>query len=371
MNIAERGFILAPKIAAINFAVEPVISSLESLRAIELMENLSGLGAWVSETAAKMTPEQRFMNKVVVDALDLVYACAVSAEPGDRDFESYIARIAAADPYAVRDRVIAEIIDIDKYSVNTPDVATRPTAQELLSSPQIMLDWLLLHKGDFDLEADVYNAAHALLNKPPRMIDTIVTHLQSMWDLYLKDEWTRVKPMIDESVTAFSALDYTGLSAYDAIKTVTGRDPGPAWRAMLDKIDHLTFVPSAQIGPYISLVQARGEMFLFFGARLPKGAQAPASSALTRSELLVRINALADETRLRILEMLTEEDELFAQTIIERLGLSQSSVSRHLSQLSATGYISERRQDVAKAYSLNPERVSDTLNALTQFLSRK
>jgi ArsR family transcriptional regulator len=371
VNIADHGYILAPKIAAIDFAVEPVINCLESLRAIELMQDLSGLGAWVGETAARMTPEQRFMNKVVVDALDLVYACAISAEPGDRDFEHYIARIAAADPYAIRDRVIDEIVDIDKYAVSKPENATRPTAEALLGDPQIMLDWLILNKGQFELEPDVYTAAHALLNDPPRMIDTIVDHLQSMWDLYLKDEWTRVKPMIEESVAAFSALDYTGLSAYDAIKAVTGRDPGPTWRAMIDRIDHLRFVPSAQIGPYISLVQARGEMFLLFGARLPKGMQAPASSALTRSELLVRINALADETRLRILEMLTEEDELFAQTIIERLGLSQSSVSRHLSQLSATGYISERRQDVAKAYSLNPERVSDTLNALTQFLSRK
>jgi ArsR family transcriptional regulator len=68
------------------------------------------------------------------------------------------------------------------------------------------------------------------------------------------------------------------------------------------------------------------------------------------------MNALADDTRLRILEILTKHDELCAQDIIEELGLSQSSVSRHLSQLSATGFLVERRRDVNKCYSLNVDR---------------
>jgi DNA-binding transcriptional ArsR family regulator len=111
-------------------------------------------------------------------------------------------------------------------------------------------------------------------------------------------------------------------------------------------------------------------LLLLFGARLPRGSQV-VSSALTRAELLVRLNALADDARLRILELLTRHDELCAQDIIEHLNLSQSSVSRHLSQLNATGYIRERRKDVAKCYSLNTDRVVDTLRALTTFVSRQ
>ena len=61
------------------------------------------------------------------------------------------------------------------------------------------------------------------------------------------------------------------------------------------------------------------------------------STALSRSELLVRLNALADETRLKIIELLTQNEEMCAQDFITMLDLSQSSASRHLRQLTHGG----------------------------------
>jgi DNA-binding MarR family transcriptional regulator len=57
-----------------------------------------------------------------------------------------------------------------------------------------------------------------------------------------------------------------------------------------------------------------------------------------------------------------------SQEIIEQLGISQSAASRHLNQLSATGYLIERRCSGAKCYSLNQERVQDTMRAVEAFL---
>jgi len=109
---------------------------------------------------------------------------------------------------------------------------------------------------------------------------------------------------------------------------------------------------------------------VFFGVRQPRdvGHQ---NAALRRSELLVWLNALADETRLRMLEMLAREEEICAQDFITTLELSQSSASRHLRQLTASGYVTERRRDVAKCYSLNRERVEDTVRALQQLLGER
>ncbi|RMF77535.1 MAG: ArsR family transcriptional regulator [Chloroflexi bacterium] len=84
--------------------------------------------------------------------------------------------------------------------------------------------------------------------------------------------------------------------------------------------------------------------------------------------MLVRMNALADDTRLRILQLLVEETELCAQDIMTRLELSQSATSRHLRMLTAAGYLTERRREVAKCYMLNEERIEDTLDALRHFL---
>jgi DNA-binding transcriptional ArsR family regulator len=104
-----------------------------------------------------------------------------------------------------------------------------------------------------------------------------------------------------------------------------------------------------------------------FGARLPQGSTVDAPD-LSRSELLVRLSALADDTRLRILQLLKEEGELCSQDMQQRLELSQSAGSRHMQQLSATGYVRERRVEGQKCYSLNEERIEDTLLALSHFL---
>ena len=163
------------------------------------------------------------------------------------------------------------------------------------------------------------------------------------------------------------------MSAFDAIETVTGRNMRGKdfFEDKLEKADKLIFMPSAHLGPYISWGETadEGTMLFFFGARPPKNAKMK-STALSRSELLVRLNALADETRLKMLEMLTESEELCAQDFITGLDLSQSSASRHLRQLTASGYLTERRRDVAKCYSINPDRIDDTIHALKTFLNK-
>jgi ArsR family transcriptional regulator len=103
-----------------------------------------------------------------------------------------------------------------------------------------------------------------------------------------------------------------------------------------------------------------------FGARLPEGVTFSAPD-LSRTELLVRLNALADNNRLRILKRISERGEQSSQEIIAHLQLSQPTVSRHLRQLTATGYLLERRCN-GKCYRLNPKRIQATLNALSTFL---
>ena len=82
----------------------------------------------------------------------------------------------------------------------------------------------------------------------------------------------------------------------------------------------------------------------------------------------MRLEALADDNRLRILRMIAERGEVHSQEIIDELELSQSATSRQLTQLSAAGFLKERRCDGAKCYALNGERVKDTLKALANFL---
>jgi predicted ArsR family transcriptional regulator len=68
------------------------------------------------------------------------------------------------------------------------------------------------------------------------------------------------------------------------------------------------------------------------------------------------------------MRLIADSGELRSQDIMAELDLSQSAASRHLQQLSATGFLSERRCEGAKCYSLAEDRLRDTFQAVLAFL---
>jgi ArsR family transcriptional regulator, arsenate/arsenite/antimonite-responsive transcriptional repressor len=63
--------------------------------------------------------------------------------------------------------------------------------------------------------------------------------------------------------------------------------------------------------------------------------------------------SLDDETRLRILALLLEEEELCVCDLVSVLQLPQSTVSRQLSLLKGAGWLKDRRAGVWIHYSIN------------------
>ena len=69
------------------------------------------------------------------------------------------------------------------------------------------------------------------------------------------------------------------------------------------------------------------------------------------SEAVQLFKALADETRLRILNLVAHR-ELCVCHIVEALGLGQSKVSRHLAHLRNARLVNDRREGLWMYYSL-------------------
>ena len=65
---------------------------------------------------------------------------------------------------------------------------------------------------------------------------------------------------------------------------------------------------------------------------------------------------------------LLREREMYAQEIVERTGLHQSVVSRHLSFMAAVGLLQARRHNNMKFFSLNPAMRDELAGALELFL---
>lgn len=78
---------------------------------------------------------------------------------------------------------------------------------------------------------------------------------------------------------------------------------------------------------------------------------------------------LADPTRLRVLLLLTAEDELCVCELTQALALSQPKVSRHLAHLRKSGLLESRRAGQWMYYRLNPALPDWALAILQQTLS--
>jgi DNA-binding transcriptional ArsR family regulator len=366
MPADDQDLIAIAQPVTITFALEPARNMLNSLCLLNKAEELSGLEAWVIRTATSLTPDQLRTNQVVCEGLHF----AIQPDRYWPSFPAYVDGLAAQDPFMIRDFLFEAYAGITRKMARK-EGRSEPgySREELLADLDTFLAYLRTGFSDPHIDVAVETEAHALLSDPPAMQSLIVSHLREVWDQFLAEEWVRIRPMLRDSVNAFRKLEFAERTPLEVAAMIDPTLGGKLekWAESIAQARQIIFVPSAHIGPYARKFAGQGVFGIFFGARLPEGAQV-GSSALTRSELLVRLGAMADDTRLGILNLLAQQDELCAQEIMTHLGLSQSAASRHLRQLSATGYATERRRDGGKCYRVNRDRLRNTLHALERFL---
>jgi DNA-binding transcriptional ArsR family regulator len=354
--------IVLPEVTTVAIRLDPVQTIINSMVLLVRSEELSGLNTWIYETAAAMTPEQKKEHDLVL----IGFHYTVLPTRLWKDFPSYLNHLENRDPIALRDQMLDFYLECNfcKDDTQIPDA----TRESLMEDVDFFLDYLRAKFGEENVVPEIETKAFELINAPEKMQKRIVSHLSFMWEKFYKAEWDRVKPMLEDAVMAFEEIDLSTMSRDEAAKYVTGREVDQEfWSKINQDAQHLVFVPSAHNGPYLGQFQYKNAQGVIFGARLPKDTEVHAPD-LSRNEITVRLSALADDVRLHILKLIAEEGELRSQEIMERLDLSQSAASRHLKQLSATGYLVERRCSGAKCYTLNEERIQDTLRAVGAFL---
>ncbi len=73
------------------------------------------------------------------------------------------------------------------------------------------------------------------------------------------------------------------------------------------------------------------------------------------TNLATTFSALADETRLHLVERLMREGELPAGDLVSDVGISGPAISRHLKVLRKAGIIRQRAVGTRRFYAVNPE----------------
>jgi ArsR family transcriptional regulator len=84
------------------------------------------------------------------------------------------------------------------------------------------------------------------------------------------------------------------------------------------------------------------------------------------AELIARrFRALSDPTRLRILDLLRNQDEASVGEITGTLGASQQNVSKHLSALLAEGFVARRKRGTSSLYRIADPGVHELCDGVT------
>jgi ArsR family transcriptional regulator len=349
--------------------IEPALNAFGSMLLVAKADDEPGFHDWVTKTRSQMSSEERFRHKLVT----IGFHYAILPQTPGMTFEAYLGDLEATPPSKLRERLLKAYTETC-HTEESQKFRNQPVDwDEVLSSAKNYVDFLRTRFGEEATDEEVETRAHEYVIDPAALKQLVTGHIRWFWKNHLQAEWNRVRPMLEESARAFNQIDYGDMTRLEMIEFVTGKDINSEtkweskWGKEILKTKELIFVPNAHIGPYMRADQIQDTFYIYFGAHLPEGSDVRVPE-LDRAEIVSRISALADDTRLQILRMIAENGEMRSQEIMEATNLSQPSVSRYLSQLTAAGYLQERRANGAKAYILNRDRIEKTLRAVSAFL---
>jgi DNA-binding transcriptional ArsR family regulator len=344
--------------------LEPALNAFGSLFLVAHAEDEPGIHEWVTKTRLQMSNEERFRHKLVT----IGFHYSVLPQVPHVTFETYLDNLEASPPSELRERLLKAYAETCLTEEAKKNIGQPVNWEEVLSSAKNYVEFLRSRFGDEATDEEVETRAYDYVIDPVALKQLVTGHIRWFWKNYLQTEWTRVRPMLEESAKAFNQIDFSDMTRTEMIEYVTGKEiTETKWGGQLLQAKELIFIPNAHFGPYIRAAKIGDNFYIYFGAHLPEGSDIRVPE-LDRAEIVSRISALADDTRLQILQLIAEKGEMRSQEIMEVINLSQPSVSRYLSQLTAAGFLQERRANGAKAYILNEDRIEKTLKAVSAFL---
>jgi DNA-binding transcriptional ArsR family regulator len=219
----------------------------------------------------------------------------------------------------------------------------------------------------------------ALIADPEELRQRTISLYRGIWDHVVRDAREVELPMLIQAAERGAALEDRGFG--DAYSALTGQRLPEVLSHPPTSITRVAFCPSAHLGGFVSYIAYEPDLVVFFsapgllervGARSTSHrVQTPAAEngRIPPVDLLEATRALADPTRLRIVDLLLE-GELYAQEIVSRLGVAQSAASRHLSQLERAGIVTVAARKGSKYYAVNADRLEALASALTERGSR-
>ena len=347
----------------VEWQVSLGLELLSTASLVTIVHEFEGLGTWLAEAYSMLSNRLRqdlelalrltAYNQAIVEVL--AGSILSAGRAGHTGVEGFFDDLAALDLETCR-QMLATIL---QSSITRHEIATDCTAAELLADAALLEAVL----RQMPLRVDPAKAVR-LLQAPLEWRDLLVSGLKRFWERVYREEWQQTREQLLRSVEYHRRHSYP-VEVSALFTAVTGRQVPDRMRVRLMEIEHVRFVPSLYLGPYVSfLFHDSTATILYNGQGTPL---TDPTDGPQIEDLYHPLTALADKTRLMIVAMLNGR-ELYAQEIVDRLGISQSAVSRHLQLMVDMKVLNVRRGERgAKYYSINTAALQNVAQRLSEF----
>lgn len=349
-----------------RFETAPIYNALCSMCLLS-QDHLDTISDWVDFTKQHLTDAERMMSEDACNTVPYVETAGAS------DMDTLLENLSKTDPAVIRRQALERLREkAVRYAklADVPDIETIGADREMFLDLVERIMTCKGHESMFNREEE--DLFFTQLNDGPAYRDRLVGAVRQLWEKHVRVEWPRVMPSVEASVEAFESIEIPGDSFTEQLLFITERDSLPEeWLEPLDEAREVVFIPSVHIGPFMIMLHHDDQAVYIVGrARIPEGSPVH-EAGLDRSDLLIRLEALSDASRLRVLELASERGVVTTGDVMEELDLSQSSASRHLTQLTATGLLSVDASERTKRYSVNASRVDQVFSGLKTLLGAK
>lgn len=237
-------------------------------------------------------------------------------------------------------------------------------------------------------QSDLFRVALDLEDGPSRPVPELLERLgasdpvmadalRQYWEAASPEVASQAGPLLESVQRETAALEHMDPVAFicrfsDRVSVAGDGESlvlhwGKGMQVPLVDLDRILFVPSAFCPRRVMFYRVGRTQIFFYDPRRDE----PAAPGEAPESLILGFSALADATRLKLLRLIGREN-LPAQEMAQRLGLNESTVSRHLRVLVEAGLVGRDRQEGKFVfYGLQPERIDRLTSGLKAYLGRE
>ncbi len=340
---------------------------MATLGIVATAPDFEGLEQWAYVAFAALSPELRRDIRTFTDycGSPIVFARLTRERPVIDDFDAFIDWLASLPDDTIRSLLGSFFEAVSRKEMDADTVSTVAVSNQ--EDPADIARFIESLQTDWGREtcadAAYLREMAETLADPGRFRARMIKTCRAFWTAVYRDEYAQTQGLIERVIALHGRAAYPH-SLPEAYLAITGKILPQASREAFADAHSATFVPCCYAGPYVRSipVSIKNDQLLFvFNARGQTLETKHPAAALP--SLFPPLKALADETRLQILAMLAD-GELYGQRIVDRLDISQPSVSRHLKLMVIAGVLQERKEGGRKLYSIREETLADITRQL-------